>query len=66
MRAALAERPEIEYLLPSGVVRARVNPQSGKLIAAGGDGGRDEFFYEEFIPPSEESFESVEAADELF
>ena len=66
MRAALAERPEIEYLLPSGVVRARVNPQSGKLVAAGGDGGRDEFFYEEFIPPSEESFESVEAADELF
>jgi len=44
---------EVARTAPEGVVQARVNPENGLRMSAGGSGGFVDYFYQEFLPPAE-------------
>lgn len=52
MGKMLKDEPEIEYLVPPGIVTERIN-EEGLLDPAG---ERIEYFYEEFLPPEKKNF----------
>lgn len=52
MGKMLKDEPEIEYIVPPGIVTARINEEGLRDPA----GERTEFFYEEFLPPERNSF----------
>jgi penicillin-binding protein 1A len=47
MRAALKGVPDAAYAVPDGVVSLRIDPATGLQVQ---EGGRDEYFYHEFVP----------------
>ena len=47
-----SDQPEIEYLVPPGIVTAHINDEGLRDPA----GERIEYFYEEFLPPERNSF----------
>ena len=50
MRAALADEPVVERLMPAGVVSAKVAPDSGQLATADDPQAVFEYFFEERAP----------------
>lgn len=52
MGKMLKDEPEIEYIVPPGIVTARINEEGLRDPA----GERIEYFYEEFLPPERNSF----------
>jgi len=52
MGKILKDEPQIEYLVPPGIVTARINEEGLRDPA----GERIEYFYEEFLPPERNSF----------
>jgi len=52
MGKMLKDEPEIEYLVPPGMVTARINDEGLRDPT----GERIEYFYEEFLPPEKNSF----------
>lgn len=52
MGAVLKGVPEQPLSPPNGVVAARVNPETGLRVA---DGGITDYFYQEFLPPENET-----------
>ncbi|GAB1234937.1 penicillin-binding protein 1A [Ferrigenium sp. UT5] len=52
MGKMLKDQPEIEYVVPPGIVTARINDEGMRDPA----GERIEYFYEEFLPPESSSF----------
>ncbi len=63
MGKALQGIPDEAYPVPEGVVQAKINPQTGERVAADGS-GLFEYFYQEFLPPEEDSGESNILGDE--
>lgn len=51
MGKALTGVPEAAFTLPQGVVEAKIDPQTGKLVT--GDGGMNEYFYQELLPKAQ-------------
>ena len=49
MKRALNGLPEADYLAPPGVVAAAVDAETGRL-SLDGEGARNEYFYEEYLP----------------
>ncbi len=52
MGKMLKDEPEIEYLVPPGIVTERINEEGLRDPAS----ERIEYFYEEFLPPEKKSF----------
>ena len=51
MAAALANRPQVEYAQPSGVIAIDVGRESGKILSSGASENlRREYFYSENLP----------------
>jgi penicillin-binding protein 1A len=50
MAAALKGRKQTERQLPAGIVNVRINPETGKLAAAGQSNAIFEYFREENVP----------------
>ena len=51
MGAALAGKPQLDYIVPAGIVTADVGVASGELLAHGAsEESRPEFFYDEYLP----------------
>ncbi len=50
MREALADSPEIERPLPTGIVNVRIDPDTGLLAQAGQGNAIFEYFREEHVP----------------
>ena len=48
MGKALANVPEAAFVMPQGVVEAKINPLTGQIETDGG--GMDEYFYQELLP----------------
>lgn len=54
MAAALEGQPEIRQPQPQGLVTVRIDPETGKRVAAGVSGGIFEIFRREDLPPLEQ------------
>ncbi|MFA7299611.1 MAG: hypothetical protein WC053_03615, partial [Sideroxydans sp.] len=52
MGKMLKDEPEIEYLVPPGIITERINDEGLRDPAS----ERIEYFYEEFLPPEKKSF----------
>ncbi len=61
MGKALNGVPEATFTMPQGVVEAKIDPQTGKIMT--GDGGMDEYFYQELLPKAQVA---GKVADPLF
>jgi penicillin-binding protein 1A len=57
MGKALQGVPDEPYPVPDGVVQAKINPLTG-LRTSEGESGLFEYFYQEYLPPEENSGES--------
>ena len=51
MGHALSGVPMATFTLPNGVVEAKIDPLTGKIMT--GDGGMDEYFYQELLPKAQ-------------
>jgi penicillin-binding protein 1A len=49
--------PDEPYPIPEGVVQAKINPLTGERTGEG-ESGLFEYFYQEYLPPAENSDES--------
>lgn len=65
MRVALANEPEFQRPVPPGLIQARVNPETGKLLPPGDNTGHLEYFMVGNLP-EEESAEETPEYDDLF
>jgi penicillin-binding protein 1A len=54
MAVALRGVPEQPFTPPTGVVSARINPDTGLRVDAAG-GGVPDYFYQEFVPPEQDN-----------
>ena len=61
MAKALNGVPMAAFTMPEGVVEAKIDPQTGKILT--GDGGMDEYFYQELLPKAQVA---GKVADPLF
>lgn len=61
MGKALGGVPEATFTMPPGVIEAKIDPRTGKIMT--GDGGMDEYFYQELLPKAQVA---GKAADPLF
>jgi len=52
MGKMLKDEPEIEYIVPPGIVAERINEEGLRDP----QGERIEYFYEEFLPPKKSNF----------
>ena len=66
MASALKNTPEVEYLPAPGIVIANID-KNGYLLSSEDDSqtGRQEYFYQEYLPPAKPAF-STQETEELF
>tara|TARA_R110002110_G_scaffold205066_7_gene417223 strand:- start:372506 stop:374965 length:2460 start_codon:yes stop_codon:yes gene_type:complete len=68
MREALRDSPEVQRPLPTGIVRAKIDPETGLLARAGQRNAILEYFREEYTPqksPSDNGGASGDDAEDL-
>ncbi len=65
MRVALADEPEYQRPIPPGLIEARINPKTGKLLSPGDTSGQLEYFMVGNLP-EEETTEDQPEYDDLF